>query len=78
MVSWVRWGAWLYRFLIFALFLTLEDTTSEPKESHDLAFIFVLFVLLLYVPVNSYDHGGTVSSPNHTFLLGKLVKAVNK
>ena len=28
--------------------------------------------------VNSYGHGRTVSSPNHTFLLGKLEQAVNK
>ena len=28
--------------------------------------------------VNSYGHGGTVSSPNHTFFLGKLEKAVNQ
>ena len=27
----------------------------------------VLFGLILYVPVNSYGHVGTVSSPNHTF-----------
>ena len=26
-----------------------------------------LFELLLYVPVNSYGHVETVSSPNHTF-----------
>ena len=26
--------------------------------------------------VNSYCHGGTVSSPNHTFFLGKLEQAV--
>ena len=26
-----------------------------------------MFVLLLNVPVNSYGHGGKVSSPNHTF-----------
>ena len=25
------------------------------------------FCLLVYVPVNSYGHGGMVSSPNHTF-----------
>ena len=31
-----------------------------------------LFVLLLYVPVNSYCHYGTVSSPNHTFSLAIL------
>ena len=33
--------------------------------------IVCLFVLLLYIPamviVNSYGHGGTVSSPYHTF-----------
>ena len=29
--------------------------------------MLVLFVLLLYVPVNSYGHYGTVSSPNHIF-----------
>ena len=34
--------------------------------------LFVLFCLRLYVPVNSYGHVKTVSSPNHTFFLGKL------
>ena len=29
LVSWVRCGAWLYRFLIFALFLTLNAITNE-------------------------------------------------
>ena len=28
--------------------------------------------------VNSYGHGGTVSSANHTFCLGKLEQAVNQ
>ena len=32
----------------------------------------VLFGLMLYFPVNSYGHVGTVSSPNHTFFLGKV------
>ena len=39
---------------------------------------FILFVLLLYVPVNSYGHEGTVSSSNRTFFLGKLEKVVNQ
>ena len=30
------------------------------------------FDLMLYVPVNSYGHVGTVSSPYHTFFLDKL------
>ena len=36
--------------------------------------IFVLIGLMLYVPVNSYDHVRTVSSPSHTLLLCKLDK----
>ena len=28
--------------------------------------------------VNSYGQGGMVSSPNHTFFLGKLEQAVNQ
>ena len=36
------------------------------------------FGSMLYVPVNSYGHVGMVSSPNHTFSLGKLEQAVNK
>ena len=31
-----------------------------------------LFGLMFYAPVNSYGHIETVSSPNHTFSLGKL------
>ena len=36
------------------------------------------FDLLLYVPVNRGFHVGAVSSPNHTFFLGKLEQAVNQ
>ena len=32
----------------------------------------VLGGLVLYIPVNSYGHVGTVSSPNHKFFQGKL------
>ena len=41
-------------------------------------FLNVLFVVLLPSQVNSYGHGGTFSSPNHTFFLGKLEPAVNQ
>ena len=34
----------------------------------------VLFVLLLHIQVNSYGHGGTVSSPDHTFSWASLNK----
>ena len=33
---------------------------------------------MLYLPVNSYGHVGTVSSPKHIFPLGKLDYAVNQ
>ena len=39
---------------------------------------FIAFVLLVYVPVNNVGHGGTVSSPKHTFFQGKLEQAVNQ
>ena len=39
-----------------------------------MALVEDLFVLLLYVPVNSYGHGGTVSSPYHTFSSAGLNK----
>ena len=38
----------------------------------------VLFALLLYLPVNRYSHVETVSSPNHTFFLGKLEQVFNQ
>ena len=36
--------------------------------------LFIIFVLMLNVPVNSYDHVETVSSPNHTFSWASLTK----
>ena len=38
---------------------------------------FVLFCCFTS-QVKSYAHGGDVSSPNHTFFLGKLEKTVNQ
>ena len=40
-------------------------------------FLFVCFCCLTS-QVNSYGHCGTVSSPNHTFFLGRLEQAVNQ
>ena len=45
-------------------------------QHEDVFFFF--FGLVLYVPVNSYDHVGTVSSPSYTFFLSKLDQAVNQ
>ena len=40
----------------------------------DIQFSFCCFMS----QVNSYGHGLTVSSPNHTFFVGKLELAVNQ
>ena len=37
---------------------------------------WVDFGLILYVPVNSYGHVGTVSSPNHIFSSASLTKGL--
>ena len=50
-------------------------------ESLSVCFSGYLFLSLFCCftsQVNSYGHGGKVSSPNHTFFLGKLEKAVNQ
>ena len=39
---------------------------------------FVCLFVCFTSQVNSYGHCGTVSSPNHTFFLGKLEQAVNQ
>ena len=38
----------------------------------------VCLFVALRPDVNSYGHGGMVSSPNYTFFLGKLEQAVNQ
>ena len=47
----------------------MNDFAYDAYEVLQEDFKFIVFVcLLLYVPSpNSYGHGGTVSSPNHTF-----------
>ena len=39
---------------------------------------FVCLLCCFTSQVNSYGHCGMVSSPNHTFFLGKLEQAVNQ
>ena len=63
------------------LMFVLNTPTSGPlicAMNHPrFGGVFVWFGLILNVPVNSYCHVRTVSSPNHTVFLGKLDKAVN-
>ena len=51
-----------------------DNCTQYEKYELD----FVCLFCCLKSQVNSYGHCGTVSSPNHTFFLGKLDKAVNQ
>ena len=53
------------------------STVQTADNSENLLIISSLTAnwlvdLILYILVNSYGHVGTVSSPNHTFFLGKL------
>ena len=50
---------------------------ENVKKSSCIFLFLYLFVCFTY-QVNSYGHCGTVSSPNHTFFLGKLEQAVNQ
>ena len=43
------------------------ETVGDVVRNDRVKLGYVLFVFLLYVPVNSYGHGGTVSSPNTLF-----------
>ena len=54
--------------------------TSQKYLGYLETWRFVHFVCFCFFTsqVNSYGHGGTVSSPNHTFFLGKLEQAVNQ
>ena len=58
----------------------LEMGRKSPETLWKIDFLkdelCLFFGLRFYIPVNSYDHVETVSSPNHTFYLDKLDKVV--
>ena len=66
------------------IFILYQNTDPDLKECMDIFFLFFfvggggggVYGLNLNVPVNSYGHVRTVSSPNHTFFLSKLDKAI--
>ena len=43
------------------------ETVGDVVRNERVKLGYVLFVFLLYVPVNSYGHGRTASSPNTLF-----------
>ena len=73
------------RVLIYKRFKNDLTSSYEKQSSQNLAkdlasfFFSFLFLFCCFTSqVNSYGHGGTVSSPNHSLLLGKLEQAVNQ
>ena len=77
-MDWFRQTEWS----ILPQHLCLGDSQYDSDQSRwGICFvIFVLFCLFCCFTseVNSYGRGGTVSSPTHTFFLGKLELAVNQ
>ena len=64
---------------VLALVPPLKADWSLLVESKVAGKTFVLFVLLLLRPKSTAKvMVGAVSSPNHTFFLGKLEQAVNQ
>ena len=58
-----------------------DQSLSFPPEETLVPWLPIEFVCLFCCfasQLNSFGHGGTVSSPNHTFFLGKLEQAVNQ
>ena len=52
------------------------DTNAVSNKGKQSCFVCLF---CCFTPqVNRYGHGGTVSSPNHTFFLGKLEQTVNQ
>ena len=67
----------LDRFCLNNFFLNICISYSLPTQKRNIlknySWVFSWgFGLLFYIPVNSYGHGETVSSPSHTSFLGKL------
>ena len=65
-------------FSITPSYLEIKDKVDGAHMSPFVGFLFVCLFCCFTSQVNSYGHCGTVSSPNHTFFLGKLEQAVNQ
>ena len=59
---------------LVGLGVKISFITLVPGQRHS----FFCLVCCFTSQVNSYGHCGTVSLPNHTFFLGRLVQAVNQ
>ena len=52
----------------------LTDEQPSPDTCELFYYVICLFVCCFTSQVNSYGHGGRVSSPNHTFYWASLNK----
>ena len=57
----------------------LHKCTDLPQPLYPSTYkiLICFFGLMLYIPVNSYGHVRTVSSPNHTFFLASLTMGLS-
>ena len=75
---------YLFNFLLTGFTLLLNSGVcllgmkTGAYCKHCLHLVFVCLFCCFTSQVNSYGHCGMVSSPNHTFFLGKLEQAVNQ
>ena len=67
-----------FHLLIPPCLFTDAGCTVADISSRKLKHKIHLFVCFVTSQVNSFGNGGTVSSPNHNFFLGKLEQAVNQ
>ena len=63
---------------ILSIWLKNSINIERVKRWTKGVFLVVCLFCSFTSQVNSYGHGGRVSSPNHTFFLGKLDQAVNQ
>ena len=68
---------YIYHFIIVKKKSYTNKANKINTGNNPLLFFVCLFCCFTS-QVNSYGHCGTVSSPNHTFFLGKLEQAVNQ
>ena len=68
-----KYGLFFLLKITYSIFI-LKMLQEVPKYSEMRHVVGVRF----YVPINSYGHVEMVSSPNHTFFLGKLDRTVNQ
>ena len=61
MVFWVRSGTWLYRFLIFAFFLTLWRFRGGASFVDHFSYLCAMFVMLFFLFVAAWERAALLA-----------------